>query len=294
MNKIALIIITIIAMTMQSCSQDNTSNHKKNMNNKTFYFIDFDYNKECGFAIYINDILVTKYINPVNIDYAITSINPYILKSGPQKIKIKLFPYFPNSILKNNLEFNLKIFFIENYNEEIIDTLKNIVFELPKVILANQQSEWVSESSFDVNIPYEVMGWENSQNLKEHNDLEVKVRQKFNSLISLIERKDSKKLINEFSNSIQESQYYYYLTNEQIKNSEDELSILIAEPKTKIASLDNTIVRYYANGKLVTLETIDGKPAIRITKKEDGYESEDNLPILLHIPQGSKELEIIR
>ncbi|HEX8576788.1 MAG TPA: hypothetical protein VF677_10895 [Flavobacterium sp.] len=42
------------------------------------------------------------------------------------------------------------------------------------------------------------------------------------------------------------------------------------------------------------METTDGKPALRVIEEQNGYKSEDNFPVMLHIPQNSNELEVIR
>lgn len=264
------------------------------MDNKTFYFVDYSYNKKCGFAIYINDILVAKQTEPINIDHAVTPINPYILKSGIQKIKIELFPFVVDQKLESDIEFNLKVFFVKDYNEEIVDSSENLVFDLPPLMIDAQLSEWRFENSFIAEVSYQVTGWSNSQNLKELKNIETQLRKKFKDLVSFIENKDPDKILKEFAISMKESESFYYLTKNQLDNSRQDFITLIRMPNIFIAPLDNTVVKYYANGKLVTLETLDGKPALRIIQEGEDYSNEDNFPILFHMPIGSEELEIIR
>lgn len=294
MKKIEKTLILFLLIVNQACVRGENSKKNEKMENKTFYFIDYSYNKKCGFAIYINDILVAKQTEPINIDYAVTPINPYILKSGVQKIKIELFPFVVDHKLESDIEFNLKVFFVKNYNEEIVDSSENLVFDLPPLMIDAQLSEWRFENSFIAEVPYQVTGWSNSQNLKELNNIETQLRKKFKGLVSFIENKEPDKILKEFAISMKESESFYYLTKNQLDNSRQDFITLIRMPNIFIAPLDNTVVKYYANGKLVTLETLDGKPALRIIQEGEDYSNEDNFPILFHMPIGSEELEIIR
>lgn len=294
MKKIEKTLILFLLIVNQACVRGENSKKNEKMENKTFYFIDYSYNKKCGFAIYINDILIAKQTEPINIDYAVTPINPYILKSGVQKIKIELFPFVVDHKLESDIEFNLKVFFVKNYNEEIVDSSENLVFDLPPLMIDAQLSEWRFENSFIAEVPYQVTGWSNSQNLKELNNIETQLRKKFKDLVSFIENKEPDKILKEFAISMKESESFYYLTKNQLDNSRQDFITLIRMPNIFIAPLDNTVVKYYANGKLVTLETLDGKPALRIIQEGEDYSNEDNFPILFHMPIGSEEIEIIR
>lgn len=294
MGKIKKVLILFLLIVNQACVRGENSKKIEKTDNKTFYFVDYSYNKKCGFAIYINDILVAKQTEPINIDYAVAPINPYILKSGIQKIKIELFPFVVDQKLESDIEFNLKVFFVKDYNEEIVDSSENLVFDLPPLMIDAQLSEWRFENSFIAEVPYQVTGWSNSQNLKELKNIETQLRKKFKDLVSFIENKDPDKILKEFAISMKESESFYYLTKNQLDNSRQDFITLIRMPNIFIAPLDNTVVKYYANGKLVTLETLDGKPALRIIQEGEDYSNEDNFPILFHMPIGSEELEIIR
>lgn len=295
-NKFLFVCLMIFSF---SCSQKNNSiefNNKK-MVDKTFYFIDYNYNKKCGFEIYINDILVKRYLKPVNIDNSITPINPYIINSGNQEVKVVLYPFDGNNIT-SDADFSLKIFRIDNYNNEILTSASQgkVIFELPKLILdKNNSNIWNYTGKFEIyNLPYSVEGWGESKDLTKINDIDRKVREKFSLIWNSLNTKNSDLFINMLSKSMEESKKFYYLTNEQEKNSIKGVEELISAPNIQCVSIDNTVLKFYAHGRLVTLETLDGKPAIRIIESQDGYNSEDSFPILLHMPQNSSELEIIR
>lgn len=294
MIKVKLLLFLLI-INLASCQKNKTTNNKNDMGNKTFYFIDYNYNKKCGFAIYINDILVEKAIKPVNLDYAITPINSYILESGIQDIKVVLFPFNDNETIDVDADFQLKVFYIEDYNQEVISSIENIAFDLPDIsILDEKLPKWEYKNVFKTKIPYKVKGWKNSKKMNDVSNIDYKIKDKFSQLKLFLENKQVDKFLKELSVSMDESTIFYYLTKDQSYESINDMKEFIKTPNIKVASLDGTIVRYYANGKLATLETKEGKPAIRIIEKSDGYVGEESFPILLHIPQDSDNLEVIR
>lgn len=284
-----------------SCSQKtkdfNLENDKK-MENKTFYFIDYDYNKKCGFEIYINDILVKRYLKPVNIDNAITPLNSYIINSGRQNIKVVLYPLKNNDEIELDADFNLKIFYIDNYNNEVLTSPNQgkIIFDLSKIAIDKKDPKsWIYNGYFDIsNIPYNVIGWSKSKNLKDIPGIDGQVREKFSLLQKALNNKDAGQFIKLLSKSIDESKKFYYLTDKQQENSVKGIEELLSQPNIRCAALDNTIIKFYANGRLATLETVDGEPALRVIEERDGYKSEDSFPIMLFMPENSNELEVIR
>lgn len=284
-----------------SCSQKtkdfNLENDKK-MENKTFYFIDYDYNKKCGFEIYINDILVKRYLKPVNIDNAITPLNSYIINSGRQNIKAVLYPLKNNDEIELDADFNLKIFYIDNYNNEVLTSPNQgkIIFDLSKIAIDKKDPKsWIYNGYFDIsNIPYNVIGWSKSKNLKDIPGIDGQVREKFSLLQKALNNKDAGQFIKLLSKSIDESKKFYYLTDKQQENSVKGIEELLSQPNIRCAALDNTIIKFYANGRLATLETVDGEPALRVIEERDGYKSEDSFPIMLFMPENSNELEVIR
>jgi hypothetical protein len=294
-NKYLFIILIIFNF---SCNAEkNNIDFKDNiMKDNVFYFIEYDYNNKCGFEIYINDILVKSYLKPVNIDNSVTPINPYIINSGRQEVKIILYPY-DNKEIPDDANFTLKVFSVVNNDNNVVTSSNqgNIIYVLPKLIINKNSSSWNIIDSFDIkNLPYTVDGWKKSKDLTKINDIEQKVRDKFLFLKSTIDNKDSNLFIKMFNKSISESKRFYYLTDQQEKNSITEIKQLISKTNIHCESISNTLIKFYAKGRLVTLETQDQKSALRLIEEGENYSSESSFPILLHIPEGSDELEVIR
>lgn len=295
-NRIFLVFLMIFSF---SCSQKAKNPMAENENkNKTFYFIDYDYNKKCGFEIYINDVLVDRELWSVNIENAITSINSHITNAGKQEIKVVLYPLKNKENIEADAHINLKVFYLDNYNKAKVLTSPDqgkIIFDLSKAKVDKGTRSWTYTGQFDIpNIPYHVTGWSQSRNLKEIRDIEKKVRTKFALLHKALENKDAGAFMKLLDKSMQESQKFYYLTDEEQKNSIKDLEELLSRPDIEAAPLDNTVIKFYGNGRLATLETIDGGAALRVIQKRDGYKSEDAFPVLLSMPENTEELEVIR
>lgn len=291
-----LFIILIIFNFSCNAGKNNIDFKDNIMKDNVFYFIGYDYNNKCGFEIYINDILVKSYLKPVNIDNSITPINPYIINSGKQEVKIILYSY-DNKEIPNDTDFTLKVFSVVNNDNNVITSSNQgkIIYVLPKLTINKNLSSWNIIDSFDINnLPYTVEGWKHSKDLTKINDIEQKVKDKFLFLKSTIDNNDSNLFIKIFKKSISESKRFYYLTDQQEKNSITEIKQLISKTNIHCESISNTLIKFYANGRLVTLETQDQKPALRLIEEGENYSSESNFPILLHIPEGSDELEVIR
>lgn len=297
-NKLLFIFLMIFSFSCSQKTKDFNLENDKKMENKTFYFIDYDYNKKCGFEIYINDILVKRYLKPVNIDNAITPLNSYIINSGRQNIKVVLYPLKNNDEIELDADFNLKIFYIDNYNNEVLTSPNQgkIIFDLSKIAIDKKDPKsWIYNGYFDIsNIPYNVIGWSKSKNLKDIPGIDGQVREKFSLLQKALNNKDAGQFIKLLSKSIDESKKFYYLTDKQQENSVKGIEELLSQPNIRCAALDNTIIKFYANGRLATLETVDGEPALRVIEERDGYKSEDSFPIMLFMPENSNELEVIR
>lgn len=297
-NKLFLLLVLFFGL---SCNQENKNLNKKNnnnMENKTFYFIDYDYNKKCGFEIYVNDILVKRYLKPVNIDNSITPINPYIIKPGKQEIKILLYPFQGNNEIPPDAHIDVKVFIMANYNNEILTSPSQgkIIFDLSNVLADKKEIvKWEYKGKFELaSLPYHVEGWSNSKNLRDINEIGFKVREKFSVLQNSLNTRNEAKFITLLEKSMNESKKFYYLTDAQNETSIAGIRDLLSQPNIKCAPLDNTIVKFYANGHLATLETQDGNPALRVIEEHNGQKTENSFPLLLFMPKNSNELEVIR
>ncbi|MCY0977817.1 hypothetical protein PGH12_15740 [Chryseobacterium wangxinyae] len=260
---------------------------------------------QCRFDLLINDISAVNN----SLGYATYDINPYVLKNGKYKIKIKLHTKgIPQDILEKTRIHLVKYLkndegeFVENSKETIEELVFKLNFNKDSII---QEQEW---EVYIKELPYELEGWNKGQDLRKLNqkDLEQKVMNYYKKVWSILNNGDG----NMWSNLTQKRSYetaiFDYNSKEELerfmKENEDVVS---KKAKNMLIPLEDFEMKIYADGKLVTLERkahtrdfnnsfpLDIKgwsPLIRKYSTGGG----SDYPILLYLPEDSNEFVIIR
>lgn len=207
------ILLFVMCCFCYSCSQ-NTNKKKENSQVKTennmipqieqkvnsftirpYYSVDFDNGDSgCQFEILVNNIPV---FSKIGISGGVTSsapINSCMLKSGKQKLKIKLYPNVGKENItvshKNNSPFNLNISYRKDaWDHDSLDEV--VVFKLPPILLPEKGLPYFEkEIEFEAKVPYEFEGWSNSMDLTKISDIEQKVINKYKELQKLLADKN--------------------------------------------------------------------------------------------------------
>lgn len=156
---------------------------------------------------------------------------------------------------------------------------------------------------FEAEVPYKLEGWNNAQDLRklDEEDLEKKVVAKFNDLKKLLNNGNSPLFFKEQEFSLNEDFKALYINPKTQEEWKSSLISFFDEQKNKMIPLENYRLKFYANGKLVTLERIDinelyyGNCAlIGKVKKEEGKTFLNINRVYLMILEGEKELKIGR
>ena len=258
------------------------------------------------------------YINDIKADYDYVGanngvdINPYILKNGKYKVKLRVFPAFKagkkliefDDIEKSNISFDSYI-----RNKETNEILNYNSIPLP--IVAPKEDVPYFEQEWDVELtelPYELEGWSNGQDLRkwDKDKLEKKVVAYYQKLWHILNNGEGERWTKLTQKRINETAIFYYESQEEnqeaIKNNQQNIEKYCTN---NMIPLEDYEMKLYAEGKLVCLERkthtrefnnkspLDIKgwsPLIRKGKKSGaGYYN-----VLLYLPQGSDEFVIIR
>ena len=259
------------------------------------------------YELYINDIKADcDYVGANNgVD-----MNPYILKNGKYKVKLRIFPAFKagekliefDDIEKSNISFDSYI-----RNKETNEILNYNSIPLP--IVAPKEDVPYFEQEWDVELtelPYELEGWSKGQDLRkwDKKELEKKVVAYYQKLWRILNNGEGERYMDLWKQADQELMFYDYETDyDSIYKEESE--------EIKKNCTDNMIyledyeMKLYAEGKLVTLERkthtrefnnyspLDIKgwsPLIRKGRKSGA----EDFPVKLYLPEGSNEFVIIR
>ena len=261
------------------------------------------------YELYINDI-------KADCDYVGANsgvdMNPYILKNGKYKVKLRIFPAFKagekliefDDIEKSDISFDSYI-----RNKETDEILnyedKPLPIVAPKEDVPYFEQEWEVELT---ELPYELEGWSKGQDLRkwDKKELEKKVVAYYQKLWRILNNGEGEKYVEVWKKADQELFSYYYTTQERyLKLVENTIEYVEEYCKGTMIPLEDYEMKLYAEGKLVCLERkthtrefnnyspLDIKgwsPLIRKGRKSGA----EDFPVKLYLPEGSNEFVIIR
>lgn len=314
MKKFKLLPYLFVFVFGISCGQQN--NHKENTvaqtnpyktEKRTVYGMDL--NVPGPYELYINDISARKDYG-AGMHNTFIEINPYVLKSGKYSFVLKLLP-MPSELAKggiqpSTLEF-LKVA-VSRY-EKTGDQRQSQSFEkinsypIPKINAPVPFYEVKGE--FTVDLPYELEGWSNGQDLSkmDKDELEKKVLAFYEKMRNSLNEGNFQIFNKSEGQRTLETYIFNYTPQSEIQNFEKENNTDLSNCKGRMAPVENFSMRIYGNGKLVTLErkmqtnlfgidkNVEGLSALIRKGKIRGYKE---FPILLYLPRGSNEFVIIR
>ena len=261
------------------------------------------------YELYINDI-------KADCDYVGANsgvdMNPYILKNGKYKVKLRIFPAFKagekliasKDIKNSNISFgsyirNRETDEILNYED------KPLPITAPTIDVPYFEQEWEVELT---DLPYELEGWSKGQDLRkwDKKELEKKVVEYYQKLWRILNNGEGEKYVEVWKKADQELFSYYYTTQERyLKLVENTIEDVEEYCKGTMIPLEDYEMKLYAEGKLVCLERkthtrefnnhspLDIKGWSPLISKGEKSGAAD-YPVKLYLPEGSNEFVIIR
>ena len=308
MKKIHL--LTIIILTLLNCN--NTQKKMKiqqiPLEKQITYMIDLTL--KTPHELYINDILAVSRSRGSN---AAIDINPYVLKNGKYKIKLRLLPYWhlnETTVSKSDIE-NARLFFGSYIRNKETDEILNYKADVALPIVAPKEDVPYFEQEWEVEItdlPYELEGWSKGQDLRkwDKKELEKKVVAFHQKIRKILNDGNSEEWMKLIQKRFDEVCIFDYLSEKRIEKDLEEIKEDVEEySKGTMIPLEDYELKLYAEGKLVTLERkthtrefnnyspLDIKGWSPVISKGTTYGAAP-YPILLYLPQGSDEFVIIR
>ena len=261
------------------------------------------------YELYINDI-------KADCDYVGANsgvdMNPYILKNGKYKVKLRIFPAFKagekliasKDIKNSNISFgsyirNKETDEILNYEDKLLP------ITAPTIDVPYFEQEWEVELT---DLPYELEGWSKGQDLRkwDKKELEKKVVEYYQKLWRILNNGEGEKYVEVWKKADQELFSYYYTTQERyLKLVENTIEDVEEYCKGTMIPLEDYEMKLYAEGKLVCLERkthtrefnnhspLDIKGWSPLISKGEKSGAAD-YPVKLYLPEGSNEFVIIR
>ncbi|WP_454983567.1 hypothetical protein [Capnocytophaga sputigena] len=305
------IILTLAILLFNCHNAQNTGEMKIQqipLEKQITYMIDLTL--KTPHELYINDILAVSRSRGSN---AAIDINPYVLKNGKYKIKLRLLPYWhlnETTVSKSDIE-NARLFFGSYIRNKETDEILNYKADVVLPIVAPKEDVPYFEQEWEVEItdlPYELEGWSKGQDLRkwDKKELEKKVVAFHQKIRKILNDGNSEEWMKLIQKRFDEVCIFDYLSEKRIEKDLEEIKEDVEEySKGTMIPLEDYELKLYAEGKLVTLERkthtkefnnyspLDIKGWSPLISKGTTYGAAP-YPILLYLPQGSDEFVIIR
>lgn len=315
MNKRSVILYCFILISLSSCGQHKTDQQapvtRSVYNSISQSVKTFDYNPtyqvrfttvSCAYEIFVNDMLVTFSFSPGNTaGEQSADIPQYILKSGPQELKVKLYPETggegnPGNAFNANSSFTARIVH-GDYEKNILDNYKEVL-KIASPVLAPGQPDRELKGSFPAEVPYTLQGWSVGTDLKKEDKetLTKEVVAVYQQFIKAFENKDVQAIASMIYHREREiAQAFFFMPGKP--NSYDQgWEKLENEVKSikGIHLVKDYELRYLGDGKVVALLQAKGPdrdyPAIE-AETEDKY---SYYALYLYRPKPGSPLQVIR
>lgn len=221
----------------------------------------------CYYEIYINEVPVYFHYNIGATAFRLP-INGFIVKSGEQKISLKMLSVDNGNPFPVGAEISLTI---DEYPTRQARDRKTVFSYKTKPFDEKNTGVFSDERSFVSNVPYELTDWRQGVDLaKENSDsLRQEIEKKYIEYTEVFKNADLgkyKELTKLRQENIFTSMYY---TEEQKKQAEKSYVSGIENNKVKLYPLEKYKLVFYGNGKLVGLRKKDDAPGIFIDNEDE-------------------------
>lgn len=264
----------------------------------------------CNFTLLVNDVPVAHYFEESGGTFTTTApINNVILKSGQQTYKLILHPGYTDSQPAKALSENVTVdITIEGftYNGSAI---KEIGTPISLISLSARKKNFkeagepsaVFEGVFTLDVPYYLTGWSESKDLRKEDPAQLlkEILASYKEYSDILTRRDSVRLSNLVYQKEKDYAQALFLDRAGTQKQWDTYRAILNAKKLKMEPLENYQLKFYGNGRLVTLERTDypfiGQPALRADVTDArGEEYIEYYMNYFHKKHGSDHLELIR
>lgn len=311
-----ILITLLLSNLLLFCTKNNTSNinipmenTKEIPQNKQINYI-LDLTLKTPYEIFIDDIkIASNYSRGSN---AAVELNPYLLKNGKYKIKLKLLPFWQHqetTIDKDEIK-NSRLLFGYYIKDRSTGKVSEYITDTPLKIKTSSNPVPFLEQEWEIditNLPYELEGWSDGQDLRKLDQeiLGKKVVSFYKNLWHLLNDGNAEKYQQLWVAADKELMKYNYESTESYQKAESNNLTDLKKCENMMIPLEDYEMKIYAEGKLVTLErksntkefnnepSLDIKgwsPLIRKYKISGGAA----YGVKLYLPKDSNEFVIIR
>ena len=267
----------------------------------------------CVIEILLNDYLIyddyelSNTVTPIEINYG-------ILKSGKQKLTYRLYP--TGDLMKESYggdestvttlteltSVSIKIIQIDNkgpqkLKDEVVVMQHNSLNDKNGKFIASGKPYYEYTFEFQAEVPYEVEGWTNGQDLTKLDQklLEKKCLEAYKDYADVLLNSDSNNYAKLNFGLEKRNAISLFKNDNRIKNLKAELLLDLNEKKMKLDTINNYTKVFFGDGKIVYLlyNSLEypyrGGSAVRIFFKNSEGNDAVNMPrVMLYLPEGKK------
>ncbi|MBE7649200.1 hypothetical protein J2Q11_13290 [Tenacibaculum finnmarkense genomovar finnmarkense] len=228
-------------------------------------------------------------------------LNPLLIKSGLQKIIVKIYPFEGQEYIDAGANVGLTFYNAPDKDSNLTDYKKIATFSLPKNIGEQKLPYYESVIEFKVDIPFDYSEeLDNSFDLTLVSGFEEKIIDKYKVIRNLgLSFEGAKYNKERLHHTIKHLNSMYHISKKDAENSEEFISFMEDRrlKKRVFLPIKNYHIQYYANGKIAALWQKKLKPMLYIKGEFTNGQGElinfeGGDPIFLYMPKDSNELKI--
>ncbi|WP_296734582.1 hypothetical protein [Variovorax sp.] len=254
--------------------------------------------EKLAFRVYVNDlpisVLPTKRIGTIGMP-----LNPAILRSGPQKLTIRLLPATGQQRLPDTDDLKVELV-VRSKTEPPRNTT---LYELPPLrdgrqALFTDPQGFSQTVQFEAQVPYSLAGWERSVPLDAADPkLEAEALEVYRRLIADIGNRKGEAFMGALAKAQRLLYPAIYLSSAEARERDAEWVSFIDKGTGTVAPLEHHALEIHGDGKLVRLKRTDpasvDEGVVRIAYKRGPQPRTIVYDIYLHRPAPGAKLEPI-
>ena len=226
----------------------------------------------CLFEILVNGLVVHEEYTLEKLSSP-KSINHTILKSGPQTITVRMYPIGDAikdaygkgetiTTLQSNSNVSIKVVKYEAFN--ISDELDDEIIVMQHNSPTNKKTdEFLGDRlpfyeytfTFNAEVPYQLEGWSNGEDLSkfDKDELEAAVVKFYKTYQNIYKNSDEDALAKSFYGDLLVIAQAKYSSRKEIEEMWEEMVSELYYKDKEFGAIDNYVMRFAGNGKLVEL-----------------------------------------
>lgn len=305
MKRLEIIMILLTVMFSGACQSTNKNidqmkmkekliNSLKNYSENRIYYVNVN-KGGCRVELTVNDI----FLNNDFTEWGSTGTIPMnlsILKSGKQKLRIRIFPTTKENTLTDITRLQVNVSYGLTPKSPINELVTLVDWELSQDIIDKKLPNYETVLEFEAVVPYDyTYRLIDAVDLKNIPNIKQLALKRIREIRDLYEKGDVETYwrmvfakYSQYANSL-------YQTPEEISEDlKDDIKIFAPHKNRKFSSIDNYDFFFFAEGKTVMVLDRDTRESVLKCSytDEQGFECEDELTIILYMPKDSNELEI--